>query len=94
MPNITMHGKDAVSAKLAECFVTINGNRYNFMQAIDLEAKFEKTKTEVPILGMSSLFGVTALFFRKKLIYTVFAIGVIVSLGYFSPIIEIGRAHV
>lgn len=51
MPNITMHGKDAVSAKLAECFVTINGNRYNFMQAIDLEAKFEKTKTEVPILG-------------------------------------------
>ena len=51
MSNITMKAKDTVSAKLAECFVTINGNRYNFMQAINFEAKFEKTKTEVPILG-------------------------------------------
>ena len=49
--NITMHAKDALSAKLAECFVTIRGNRYKFMQAINLEAKFEKNKTEIPILG-------------------------------------------
>lgn len=47
----TMKAKDAVSASLAECFVTIDSNRYNFMQAIDLEATFEKQKTEVPILG-------------------------------------------
>lgn len=47
----TMNAKDAISASLAECFITIDGNRYNFMQAIDLEAKFEKQKTEVPILG-------------------------------------------
>ncbi len=46
-----MHAKDAVSASLAECFVTIDGSRYNFMQAINLEAKMDKTKTEVPILG-------------------------------------------
>lgn len=46
-----MKAKDAISAKLAECFVTIGTNRYNFMQAINLEAKFEKTKTEVPVLG-------------------------------------------
>ena len=51
MANITMKAKDAISAKLAECFVTIEGRRYNFMQAINLEATFEKTKTEVPILG-------------------------------------------
>ena len=50
MANV-MNGKDAVSASLAECYVTLNGNRYNFMQAINLEAKMEKTKTEVPILG-------------------------------------------
>ena len=55
--NITMKAKDAISAKLAQCFVTIpteqnpNGDRYNLMQMIDFEAKFEKTKTEVPILG-------------------------------------------
>lgn len=51
MSNITMKAKDAVSAKLAECFITIGTNRYNFMQAINFEAKFEKLKTEVPILG-------------------------------------------
>ena len=51
MSNITMKAKDALSAKLAECFVTIDGNRYNFMQAINFEANFERTKTEVPVLG-------------------------------------------
>ncbi|PWL41408.1 MAG: hypothetical protein DBY45_10365 [Clostridiales bacterium] len=50
MPNI-MNAMDAVSGSQAECYVTIGTNRYNFMQAINLEAKFEKTKTEVPILG-------------------------------------------
>ena len=46
-----MNAKDTITAALAECFVTINGTRYNFMQAINLEASVEKTKTEVPILG-------------------------------------------
>ena len=50
MANI-MKAKDAVAASLAECYVTIDGNRYNFMHAINLEATVEKTKTEVPILG-------------------------------------------
>lgn len=49
--NVTMKGKDTVFAALAECFVTIGTRRYNFMQAINLEAKFEKNKVEVPILG-------------------------------------------
>lgn len=51
LSNQIMNAKDTVSASLAECFATINGNRYNLMQAINLEAKFEKTKSEVPILG-------------------------------------------
>lgn len=46
-----MNAKDTVTASLAECFVTIEGTRYNFMHAINLEASIEKTKTEVPILG-------------------------------------------
>ena len=49
--NAIMKAKDTISAALAECFITIGSRRYNFMQAINLEAKFEKTKTEVPILG-------------------------------------------
>jgi hypothetical protein len=46
-----LNAKDTVSASLAECFITIEGNRYNFMQAINLEANFEKNKSEIPILG-------------------------------------------
>ena len=48
--NVVMKAKDTVFAALAECFITIGTRRYNFMQAINLEAKFEKNKTEVPIL--------------------------------------------
>jgi len=51
MANVTMLAKDAVSAQLAECFVTIGGNRYNFMQMINFEAKIDKNKSEVAILG-------------------------------------------
>lgn len=46
-----MLSEDTISAALAECFITIGENRYNFMQAINLEAKFEKTKSKIPILG-------------------------------------------
>jgi Protein of unknown function (DUF2001). len=49
--NVIMKAKDTMFAGLAECFVTVGSRRYNFMQAINMEAKFEKTKTEVPVLG-------------------------------------------
>lgn len=51
MNRATMAARDAVSGKLADCFITISGKRYNFMQATNLETSFEKTKTEVAILG-------------------------------------------
>ncbi len=50
---MTMHARNAVSGSLAECHVTIDGNRYFFMNAINLEANIERTKTEVPILGQT-----------------------------------------
>lgn len=46
-----INAKDALHASLAECYVTIEGGRYKFAQAINLEAKFEKSKEEIPILG-------------------------------------------
>lgn len=55
MANAIMKAKDTLSAKLAECYVTIDGNRYNFMQAINVEATFEKNKVEVPILGKTGM---------------------------------------
>jgi len=50
---VLMRAQDALSSKLAQCFVTIESQRYNFMQMIDFEAKMEKTKKEVPILGQT-----------------------------------------
>ena len=49
--SVIMNVRDTLSAKMAECYVTIENNRYNFMQAINLTAKVEKTKIQVPILG-------------------------------------------
>jgi hypothetical protein len=51
LDNVIMKGKDALSAKLAECFITVKGRRYNFMQMINFEASIEKTKTVIPVLG-------------------------------------------
>lgn len=49
--NAAIRGRDTISARLAECYVTINNQRYNFMQIVDFEAKVEKTKSAVPRLG-------------------------------------------
>lgn len=54
MSNQTMDARDAVSGSLAECFITIEGNRYNFMQIINWESNMKKIKTKVPILGKMS----------------------------------------
>ncbi len=53
MATITMKGSDAVSASLAECYVTVGSNRYNFMQMINFEASVTKNKNTVPILGQT-----------------------------------------
>ncbi len=49
--NAKMMAKDSISAKLAQCFITIDGNRYNFMSMTKFEAKFKKNKKKVAILG-------------------------------------------
>lgn len=51
MNNAIIKGNDTLSAKLAECFITIGTRRYNFGSMIDFEAPIEKNKAEVPILG-------------------------------------------
>lgn len=51
MAKQTMNAQDSISGSLAECFMTIDGDRYNFMQIIKFEGKIDKSKVEVPILG-------------------------------------------
>lgn len=46
-----MKAGDAVNGALARCYMTIDGERYNFMQLIKFESKMTKKVSEVPILG-------------------------------------------
>ena len=47
----TMNAKDVISAKLATAYMTVGTNRYLLFQAKNLEASFEKNKSEVALLG-------------------------------------------
>lgn len=47
----TMLAKDVVSAKMAMAYITVDGRRYKLFQSKKLEAKFDKEKKEVGILG-------------------------------------------
>ncbi len=49
--NAMMNGKDAVFGGLAECFITIDGRRYNFMSITEFESQWKVNIKEVPILG-------------------------------------------
>ncbi len=49
--NAMMNASDAVYGGLAECFITIDGRRYNFMSMTDFESKWEMSIKDVPILG-------------------------------------------
>lgn len=50
----TMHAKDVVASKLASATITVDGNRYLLFQAKKCEAKWEKEKKEVAILGRTA----------------------------------------
>lgn len=47
----TMLAKDVVSSKMGMAYITVDGKRYKLFQTKSLEAKLEKEKKEVAILG-------------------------------------------
>lgn len=51
MQKTMMNVKDDISAHRAECFVTIDGNRYSMLMAKDFEGKAKVNTREVPRLG-------------------------------------------
>ncbi|MEY2354820.1 phage tail tube protein [Lysinibacillus capsici] len=50
----TMHARNAIHGAQGRAYVTIEGNRYLFAQLINIEARMDKTKTQVPIMGRVS----------------------------------------
>lgn len=56
MPNAAMmQARDAIYGSLAECFVTIDDQRYNFMNMTEFESTWEPNIVEVPILGQTNM---------------------------------------
>jgi hypothetical protein len=49
--NAKMDSKDAVYGSLAECFITLDGRRYNFMTLTEFESTWEVNLVDVPVLG-------------------------------------------
>ena len=49
--NLVMKSADACAAKEGRCYITINGNRYFFMQATDVSLKIDKHKQKVNRMG-------------------------------------------
>jgi len=47
----TMHARNAIHGAQGRAYVTVEGSRYLFAQLINLEARMDKTKTQVPIMG-------------------------------------------
>jgi hypothetical protein len=46
-----MNARDSVHGSLAECYITINDRRYNFMQLTNFESHYAISIVDVPILG-------------------------------------------
>lgn len=51
MANISMNTQDAISANFAECFVTLDGQRYSMLMAKEFEGKASINSKEVYKLG-------------------------------------------
>ncbi len=47
----TMQGRNTLRGSAGECYATIEGNRYLLMQIKKVEARFEKGKAELGIMG-------------------------------------------
>lgn len=46
-----MQAKDAIYGSTAECYMTLNGNRLNFMSMTEFESVLDVETVDVPILG-------------------------------------------
>ncbi|MDF2881575.1 MAG: phage tail tube protein [Clostridiaceae bacterium] len=53
MANTIMNAQDAISGSLAECYITIDGTRYQFMQITKFKAEIKKNKVKVALLGQT-----------------------------------------
>lgn len=53
--SVRMKQEDATFGSMAQCYVTINGRRFNFMQMTEFDANWETSSVDVPILGQTNV---------------------------------------
>lgn len=51
MNSVVMDARDAIAGALANCYITIGGNRYNFLSMTEFSATYKPNIVDVPILG-------------------------------------------
>ena len=49
-----LRAKDTVNGALGTCFAIIDGKRHELMQVKNVQAKVKKTRTAIPILGLTA----------------------------------------
>lgn len=49
-----LRAKDTVNGALGTCFAILDGKRQELMQVKNIQAKVKKTRTSIPILGMTA----------------------------------------
>ena len=49
-----LRAKDTVNGALGTCFAIIDGKRHELMQVKNIKAKVKKTRTSIPILGLTA----------------------------------------
>ncbi len=64
----TMHARDAIHGAQGVAWVTIDGNRYKFAQLINIEARSDKTKTQIPIMGTKWQRGIRLLVLKIQVV--------------------------
>ncbi len=54
LKSVRMKSKNAPFGSMAECFITIDGKRYNFMSFTDFDSDYETSTVDVRILGQTN----------------------------------------
>ncbi len=52
---VKMKGRNAPFGSMAECFITIDGKRYNFMNFTEFDSDWETSNVDVRILGQTNV---------------------------------------
>ena len=66
-----LRAKDTVNGAMGTCFAIIDGKRHELMQVKNVQAKVKKTRTAIPILGLTAKQQKSGIFLKEALLYLI-----------------------